>query len=125
MMCFGDASNSEITLSTKTQIDWDVGWSLKIAMPIARRERRGHAAPPSLGAAASAAIAMHSTCTSHPSDRVRRSMYARNLTTFVKHLAPEGELVLDLEDEITSGAMLTHEGEITNERVRHLAAGGD
>ncbi len=52
-------------------------------------------------------------------------MYAKNLTTFVKHLAPEGELVLDLEDEITSGAMLTHEGEITNERVRHLAAEGD
>ena len=37
-------------------------------------------------------------------------MYAKNLVTFIKHLAPEGQLVLDLEDEITSGALLTHEG---------------
>jgi len=50
-------------------------------------------------------------------------MYAKNLTTFFKHLAPEGELVLDLEDEITSGAMLTHEGRIVNEAVRARAEG--
>jgi NAD(P) transhydrogenase subunit alpha len=37
-------------------------------------------------------------------------MYAKNLQTFVKHLAPKGELVLDLDDEITSGSMLTHAG---------------
>jgi NAD(P) transhydrogenase subunit alpha len=51
-------------------------------------------------------------------------MYAKNLTTFMKHLAPEGELVLDLEDEITSGAMLTHAGKIVNEAVRARAEGG-
>ena len=51
-------------------------------------------------------------------------MYAKNLTTFLKHLAPEGELVLDLGDEITAGAMLTHEGAITNDRVKALAEGG-
>jgi NAD(P) transhydrogenase subunit alpha len=50
-------------------------------------------------------------------------MYAKNITTFVKHLAPEGELVLDLEDDITSGALLTHQGQITNERVRGLVGG--
>jgi NAD(P) transhydrogenase subunit alpha len=50
-------------------------------------------------------------------------MYAKNLTTFIKHLAPEGELVLDLEDEITSGAMLAHKGAITNERVKALVEG--
>ena len=49
-------------------------------------------------------------------------MYAKNLTTFLVHLAPEGELVLDLEDEITAGAMLTHEGEIVNEAVRERAS---
>jgi NAD(P) transhydrogenase subunit alpha len=52
-------------------------------------------------------------------------MYAKNLTTFMKHLAPEGSLVFDLEDEITSGAMLTHAGKITNEAVRSRADGGD
>ena len=51
-------------------------------------------------------------------------MYAKNLTTFMKHLAPEGSLVFDLEDEITSGAMLTHAGKITNEAVRSRADGG-
>jgi len=51
-------------------------------------------------------------------------MYAKNLTTFLKHLAPEGELVLDLDDEITAGAMLTHDGKITNEAVRARAEGG-
>jgi len=50
-------------------------------------------------------------------------MYTKNVVTFLKHLAPEGELVLDLEDEITRGAMLTHAGEITNEAARALAEG--
>ncbi len=50
-------------------------------------------------------------------------MYARNLTTFLKHLVSEGALDLDLEDEITCGALLTHEGKITNERARGLAEG--
>jgi NAD(P) transhydrogenase subunit alpha len=50
-------------------------------------------------------------------------MYAKNLTTFLKHLAPEGELVIDLEDEITRGALLTHQGAIVNDRVKALAEG--
>jgi NAD(P) transhydrogenase subunit alpha len=48
-------------------------------------------------------------------------LYARNLTTFLKHLAPNGELVLDLEDEITRGSLLTREGAIANDRVKALA----
>ena len=61
-----------------------------------------------------------------PSDIPANSsqMYSKNLTTFMKHLAPEGELVLDLDDEITSGAMLTHQGQIVNDRVKALAQGG-
>jgi NAD(P) transhydrogenase subunit alpha len=51
-------------------------------------------------------------------------MYAKNLTTFIKHLAPEGEVVLDLEDEITAGAMLTHDGKVVNEAVRARVEGG-
>jgi NAD(P) transhydrogenase subunit alpha len=50
-------------------------------------------------------------------------MYAKNLTTFVAHLVKEGKLELDLEDEITSGAMLTHEGKITNEAARSRVEG--
>jgi len=52
-------------------------------------------------------------------------MYTKNVVTFLKHLAPEGELVLDLEDEITRGAMLTHKGEITNDAARALAEGAE
>ncbi len=51
-------------------------------------------------------------------------MYSRNLVTFLTHLINEGKIELDLEDEITSGALLTHEGRIANERVRGLVEGG-
>jgi NAD(P) transhydrogenase subunit alpha len=50
-------------------------------------------------------------------------LYARNLVTFLKHLAPKGELVLDLEDEITRGTLLTRQGAIANDRVKALAQG--
>jgi NAD(P) transhydrogenase subunit alpha len=48
-------------------------------------------------------------------------MYGKNLTTFLRHLIDDGALVLDLEDEITSGALLTHQGKITNDAVRERA----
>ena len=52
-------------------------------------------------------------------------MYAKNLTTFLGHLMGEDpQINLDLGDEITRGAMLTHEGRIVNERVRGLVEGG-
>jgi NAD(P) transhydrogenase subunit alpha len=44
-------------------------------------------------------------------------MYAKNVTTFLKHLTQEGALVVDLDDEITRGSLLTCDGKITNERV--------
>jgi NAD(P) transhydrogenase subunit alpha len=47
-------------------------------------------------------------------------MYAKNLTTFLDHLIVEGKLQFDLEDEITSGTLLTHERKVTNDRVRGL-----
>jgi proton-translocating NAD(P)+ transhydrogenase subunit alpha len=34
-------------------------------------------------------------------------LYARNVSALLQHLAPEGELVLDWDDEITSGACVT------------------
>lgn len=43
-------------------------------------------------------------------------MYSRNLLTLVRHLAPEGRLVVDLNDEITGALALVHGGE-----VRHRA----
>jgi len=40
-----------------------------------------------------------------PSDASR--LYARNVQNLITHLAPEGDLVLDFEDEITAGACVT------------------
>jgi len=44
-------------------------------------------------------------------------MYSKNLTTFLEHLLDEGKLVIDREDEITSGTLVSYEGEVVNEMV--------
>ncbi len=51
-------------------------------------------------------------------------MYSRNVVNFIDHLVEDGKLELDLEDELTRGPLLTHAGEIQNERTRSLAEGG-
>jgi len=45
-------------------------------------------------------------------------MYAKNISAFVTYLCPEGEMNLNLEDEIISGAMFSHNGEVTNEMTK-------
>jgi NAD(P) transhydrogenase subunit alpha len=47
-------------------------------------------------------------------------MYGRNLTAFLLHLVKDGKLQINLEDEITRTTLLTHEGEIVNDRVREF-----
>jgi proton-translocating NAD(P)+ transhydrogenase subunit alpha len=39
-------------------------------------------------------------------------LYSRNVIALLQHLAPEGELTLDFEDEITSGACVTRREEV-------------
>ena len=48
-------------------------------------------------------------------------LYARNVSSFVNYMIKEGELKLDLEDEIIAGAMFTHKGEITHQQTNELA----
>jgi NAD(P) transhydrogenase subunit alpha len=49
-------------------------------------------------------------------------MYAKNIQTLLQHLVDkEGNLNLDLEDEITAGCLVTKDGEVVHERVRELA----
>jgi len=50
----------------------------------------------------------------HDASRV----YARNLATLLLHLVKDGKLHLDLEDEITKSALLTHDSQIVNAAVR-------
>lgn len=47
-------------------------------------------------------------------------LYSRNVTTFLRHLVKNGELQLDLEDEITRDTLVTNNGEVVNPRVRDL-----
>jgi NAD(P) transhydrogenase subunit alpha len=48
-------------------------------------------------------------------------MYAKNVSALLQHLVKDGQPVLDFEDPITRETILTHEGEIRNERVKGLA----
>ena len=42
-------------------------------------------------------------------------MYAKNLQTLIKHLLKDGEINVDLDDEITRGATITHAGKVVHE----------
>ena len=44
-------------------------------------------------------------------------MYAKNMIAFLLHVVRDGELELDLEDEIIAGTLVTREGKIVNARV--------
>ena len=45
-------------------------------------------------------------------------MYARTVTNYLGHLLKDGSIRLDLEDELTRGPLVTHQGEIRNEAVK-------
>ena len=47
-------------------------------------------------------------------------MYARNLTAFLLHLVKDGQLQLNLDDEIVHETLLTKDGEVVNARVREF-----
>ena len=58
--------------------------------------------------------------TNLPSDAAADAsrMFSRNLVTLIAHLVEEGKLVLDREDEITSGTLVAHEGQVVHEVVQ-------
>ncbi|MEX2547708.1 MAG: Re/Si-specific NAD(P)(+) transhydrogenase subunit alpha [Chloroflexota bacterium] len=46
--------------------------------------------------------------------------YARNLSAFLLHLLKDGQLNIDLTDEITSATVITHEGAVIQEQTKKL-----
>jgi H+-translocating NAD(P) transhydrogenase subunit alpha len=50
-------------------------------------------------------------------------MYSRNLFNFLKPALPKGELVIDWNDEVFAGAVLTHDGQIKHEATRTAIEG--
>ena len=49
-------------------------------------------------------------------------MYARNITAVLDHLVTDGELVVDLSDEINMDAIITHDGQVTSRLLQTAAA---
>ena len=47
-------------------------------------------------------------------------MFARNVVTFLKEISKDGAVALDMENEVHSGTLLTHEGEVSHPRIREL-----
>ena len=47
-------------------------------------------------------------------------MYARNVSAFLLHMAKDGKLHLDRDDEIIRETLLTHRGEVVHARVREF-----
>ncbi|MEM7165320.1 MAG: Re/Si-specific NAD(P)(+) transhydrogenase subunit alpha [Planctomycetota bacterium] len=45
-------------------------------------------------------------------------MYARNITTFLNHMVKEGELTLDLEDEVVTATLVTNGGDVVHPMIR-------
>lgn len=55
-------------------------------------------------------------------------MWSRNMEKLMFHLTKDGALKLDMKDEITRGCLITHDGQVVQERVRealgHAPGGG-
>ncbi len=51
-------------------------------------------------------------------------MFARNLQSFIKNLVKDGEINLNMEDEIITETMITHDGRVQNARVEEALGQG-
>jgi NAD(P) transhydrogenase subunit alpha len=47
-------------------------------------------------------------------------MYAKNCYNLLELMVKDGEILLDFEDEVLAGSLLTHEGELKHERVKQI-----
>ena len=51
-------------------------------------------------------------------------MYARTVTNYLLHLLRDGKVHCDLNDELTRGPLVTHQGEVVHEAAKATVAGG-
>jgi NAD(P) transhydrogenase subunit alpha len=47
-------------------------------------------------------------------------MYAKNIHSLLAYIGKEGNVELNLEDEIVQGSLITNNGEVINQRVKKL-----
>jgi NAD(P) transhydrogenase subunit alpha len=45
-------------------------------------------------------------------------VYSKNLQALLEHISKEGNVELNLEDEIVAGSLITHNGEVVHERTK-------
>lgn len=50
-------------------------------------------------------------------------MFSKNMESVISHLVKDGQINLDLNDEINKGALITHKGIILQEGIKHLLVG--
>lgn len=48
------------------------------------------------------------------------AVYSKNIMALLDHIAKEGKVELNLEDEIVKGSLITHNGEVVQERTKGL-----
>lgn len=51
-------------------------------------------------------------------------MYSRNMSNFINHLVKDGEIAIDMDDEITKHCLITHEGKVVHEAAVAAMQGG-
>ena len=51
-------------------------------------------------------------------------MYSRNMSNFINHLVKDGEVAIDMDDEITKHCLITHEGTVVHEAAAAAMQGG-
>ena len=47
-------------------------------------------------------------------------MYSKNILALLQHIGKEGKVELKLEDEIVKGSLISHNGEVINQRIKDL-----
>jgi NAD(P) transhydrogenase subunit alpha len=47
-------------------------------------------------------------------------MYSRNVVTFIQNMVKDGEINIDMEDEIIRDTLVTRDGDVVNQRVREI-----
>ena len=51
-------------------------------------------------------------------------MYSKNILNLISYISKEGNIELNLEDEIVKGSLITYKGEVINSRVKELINAG-
>ena len=47
-------------------------------------------------------------------------MFAKNCTNFLKELTKDGQLAIDMENEVHAGTLLTRDGDVVHPKIREL-----